>query len=34
MNGKRFNGKGKEYDINDKLIFNGRYFNGNKLKRL
>jgi hypothetical protein len=30
--GKRWNGKGKEYDFNDKLIFKGIYLNGEKIK--
>ena len=30
MNGKRWNGKGKEYDNNDELICVDKYLNGEK----
>ena len=30
MNGKKWNGKGKEYNNKNKLIFEGEYLNGEK----
>ena len=30
MNGKRWEGTGKEYDSNNKLIFDGNYIKGKK----
>jgi len=33
LNGKRWNGKGKEYDYDGKLIFKGEYLNGEKIKK-
>ena len=30
MNGKRWNGKGKEYSYNGKLEFEGEYLNGKR----
>jgi len=32
LNGKRWNGKGKEYDSDGKLLFKGEYSNGIKSK--
>ena len=33
LNGKRWNGKGKEYDTFGTLIFEGEYLNGERLNR-
>ena len=33
LNGKRWNGKGKEYDFNGKLIFEGEYLNGERNRK-
>jgi len=33
LNGKRWIGNGKEYDLDGSLIFEGEYLNGNKYNK-
>ncbi len=34
LNGKRWNGKGEEYNYNYELIFEGEYLNGEEINRI
>ena len=34
LDGKKWNGKGKEFDYKENLIFEGEYLNGKKWERI